>query len=264
MKQHYILTLVFFLSLAHLNAQSFINGSFENTTSTGCDYNISNSVFHSKMPNVFAFGSSNEVDIVRQACYITSIPDGDVAIALAANDAVAMELSAPLVSGDSYKITFKAFGNISFNASLNNLSIGSSMSNNAPGTVIYTAYPTADVWSDFSFDFVAPNTGSFITISGSNAGGWTNIDNFVITTSTLSTKDHEYDHTVTVYPNPSREFIKISGLTSKEGFKIYNILSAEVKSGVIANQEQIDISNFTNGLYFLKFENGNTIKFIKE
>jgi len=38
----------------------------------------------------------------------------------------------------------------------------------------------------------------------------------------------------------------------------------EIKKGIIADNEQIDISNFTNGMYFLKFKNGNTIKFIKE
>lgn len=38
----------------------------------------------------------------------------------------------------------------------------------------------------------------------------------------------------------------------------------EVIKGSINNDEQIDIRNFTNGLYFLKLENGNSIKFIKE
>jgi hypothetical protein len=35
-------------------------------------------------------------------------------------------------------------------------------------------------------------------------------------------------------------------------------------SSVVSNKEYINIENLTNGLYFLKFENGNTLKFIKE
>lgn len=69
---------------------------------------------------------------------------------------------------------------------------------------------------------------------------------------------------VKLFPNPSSETIQISGLKTKEPYKIYNNLGVKILSGTISNQEKIDIRNFTNGLYFLKFENGNTIKFIKE
>jgi hypothetical protein len=84
------------------------------------------------------------------------------------------------------------------------------------------------------------------------------------TDQSLNTSEFELNNHITLFPNPSSEFIQINGLTTKERYKIYNILGAEVERGNISNQEEIDIKTFTSGLYFLKFENGNTLKFIKQ
>ena len=67
-----------------------------------------------------------------------------------------------------------------------------------------------------------------------------------------------------LYPNPATTFIKISNLTSVENYSIYNQLGAKVSNGVTSNNDTINVQNLTNGLYFLKFENGNTLRFIKE
>ena len=119
MKQFYILIAILFFNSIKLEAQTFINGSFENTTSSGCDYNNSNSEFNSKMENVYAFGTAQEVDIKRINCFIPSIPDGDVALAINVQpdgdfDAIALELTSPLISGNRYTISFKAHGNRTF------------------------------------------------------------------------------------------------------------------------------------------------------
>ena len=53
-------------------------------------------------------------------------------------------------------------------------------------------------------------------------------------------------------------------MEAKESYKVYNILGSGLINGNISNQEKIDIRNLTNGLYFLKFENGNTLKFMKK
>ena len=83
-------------------------------------------------------------------------------------------------------------------------------------------------------------------------------------TNTLSTNDFFTENSIKIFPNPSSDFIKISRLTKNEGYRIYNVLGAEIKNGIIPNNKQIDIRDFTNGLYFLKFENGNNLQFIKE
>lgn len=69
---------------------------------------------------------------------------------------------------------------------------------------------------------------------------------------------------VKIFPNPASHFIKISGLSKTENYSIYNILGSKISSGKISNNEKIDIQNLSNGLYLLKFNNGNTIKLIKE
>ena len=84
-------------------------------------------------------------------------------------------------------------------------------------------------------------------------------------TSALSIDDnYEFDKEISLFPNPSSDFIIISNLEIIEKYSIFNALGQEVIKGSIKNNEEIDIRNFTNGLYFLKFDNGNTLKFIKE
>ena len=80
----------------------------------------------------------------------------------------------------------------------------------------------------------------------------------------LSVSEFLLTKSIKIYPNPSNDFVQVIGLTKKENYKIYNIFGAEIKYGIISNNEQINIENFTSGLYFLKFDNGNTIKFSKK
>ena len=81
----------------------------------------------------------------------------------------------------------------------------------------------------------------------------------------LSTEENEIiANKLTVYPNPSSDFIKINGLTEIENYGIYNVLGAQMLKGSVSNNQEINIQDLTNGLYFLKFENRNTIKFVKE
>jgi len=84
------------------------------------------------------------------------------------------------------------------------------------------------------------------------------------TDPSLGTNQFVLNKKFKLYPNPANEFIEISGLLSIENYRIYDILGKKVKKGTIANQEQINIRDFTKGLYFIKLDNGNTIKFMKE
>jgi hypothetical protein len=97
--------------------------------------------------------------------------------------------------------------------------------------------------------------------SGGAGGGFTYERS---TDQNLNTNEFELSTSIKIYPNPSSEFIKISGLTENQKYSIYNILGSEIKNGLISNNEQIDIRNFTKGLYFLKFKDEITIKFLKE
>ena len=67
-----------------------------------------------------------------------------------------------------------------------------------------------------------------------------------------------------LYPNPSYGFIFISNFKKIKKYSILNTLGQEVFKGPISDNGKIDTKNLINGLYFLKLENGKTIKFIKE
>ena len=84
-----------------------------------------------------------------------------------------------------------------------------------------------------------------------------------LTLNTLSVNDLNLIKNVSLYPNPSSEFIQISGLNKIEIYKIYDVLGAEVLKGEISENKKIDIKNLRQGVYFLKFEKGNTFKFVK-
>ena len=84
-----------------------------------------------------------------------------------------------------------------------------------------------------------------------------------LTLNTLSVNDLNLIKNVSLYPNPSSEFIRISGLNKIEIYKIYDVLGAEVLKGEISENKKIDIKNLRQGVYFLKFEKGNTFKFVK-
>ncbi|MBI9063075.1 MAG: T9SS type A sorting domain-containing protein [Marinilabiliaceae bacterium] len=69
---------------------------------------------------------------------------------------------------------------------------------------------------------------------------------------------------ITLYPNPSDDFLQVSGLKNAEGYQVYNSLGIEIAHGIISNQEKIQVKHLSNGLYFVKFESGRLLKFIKE
>ena len=84
-------------------------------------------------------------------------------------------------------------------------------------------------------------------------------------TSTLSINEVELTIiNLKVYPNPASDYITISGLKKTENYEIYNLIGQKIRKGITTNDESIDIQNLIKGIYLLKFENGNTLKFVKE
>lgn len=66
-----------------------------------------------------------------------------------------------------------------------------------------------------------------------------------------------------IYPNPSHNYLKVSGLTEVTGYTIYNILGKQLASGITANNQNINIQNLSNGIYLLKLTNNEALRFIK-
>ncbi|WP_372753077.1 ubiquitin-like protein [Mariniflexile sp.] len=86
-----------------------------------------------------------------------------------------------------------------------------------------------------------------------------------LTISTLNVLDLEHQKKeLNFYPNPAINHITVSGLTKDEHYSIYNMNGTKTNQGKITNGETIDVKNLNSGLYFLKFDDGNTLKIIKE
>lgn len=69
---------------------------------------------------------------------------------------------------------------------------------------------------------------------------------------------------VIIYPNPTTDYIHVKELNTSKAYKIYNILGMELMQGTISTNDVIDVSNFKNGMYFLKIEGYSQKKFIKK
>ena len=98
-----------------------------------------------------------------------------------------------------------------------------------------SAYNSASVWQDFG------------SING-----------------TLGSKTYESPLKLAVYPNPTSNNISISGIKQPIDYIIYNVVGEYVLKGVVSKNDTIKIENLTNGLYFLKLENGTSMKFLKK
>lgn len=67
---------------------------------------------------------------------------------------------------------------------------------------------------------------------------------------------------IKVYPNPAKDQITISGIETSD-IEIFDITGRLVLKQQITEDQQIDVSNLSKGMYFIK-NNQHTIKFIKE
>ncbi|MBP0902337.1 T9SS type A sorting domain-containing protein [Mariniflexile gromovii] len=90
-------------------------------------------------------------------------------------------------------------------------------------------------------------------------GGVSTID-----TSTQSNIDVSLKNRIKTYPNPSTGYISLSGLMETKNYIIYNMTGKELVRGSISYNNKIDIRSLNSGLYLLKLDDFEMIKFIKE
>src|SRR5437868_2901868 len=87
-----------------------MNGSFENNTAGGVDrINLSNAVFNGYMPNTNSWGTTPNLDIIQSGTWGGGGAQHCkwyVALTGSGTDAMNMQLSAPLVTGNTYTISF--------------------------------------------------------------------------------------------------------------------------------------------------------------
>jgi hypothetical protein len=69
---------------------------------------------------------------------------------------------------------------------------------------------------------------------------------------------------ISAYPNPTFDFLKISGLIYPENYKIYSILGVVMQEGVVVNNEKLNIENLPSGTYFLVLSDTKVLKIQKK
>ncbi len=78
----------------------------------------------------------------------------------------------------------------------------------------------------------------------------------------------ELENEIQIYPNPVKDILTIDNKGQfVESYNIYNAIGQVVQSSSSFNENQINISYLTSGVYFLKFTSNQkkvTVKFIKE
>ena len=64
---------------------------------------------------------------------------------------------------------------------------------------------------------------------------------------------------INVYPNPSKDWIKIDGLTELSNIQIFDITGKLILSQEYQADDRIDISNLTVGMYILNIRNSEGV-----
>lgn len=70
---------------------------------------------------------------------------------------------------------------------------------------------------------------------------------------------------IKVYPNPATNSIRLNGLKSTAKYSIVNAVGAQVKSGSVANESSIELTDIEDGIYFIILNDNpqKALKFIK-
>ncbi len=247
--------------------QAFFNGDFENNNSTDCDYNLSDSEFNTRISHVFAFGKTfyaggytGETDIQTTGCYVNpQSRNWCIGIAndytiFTTSDAIAIELTSNLSVGQSYQLSFYLFGNNSFSSNLARVRVGESVNNSTFGVIIDSIVPTAMVWKEVVFNFIASQPSKYITVTnvpGMNA--WNQVDNFAIKAISGVNSVVNESLKIKVFPNPTSDFVSIQTDDSSK------FVSATIKTLLgetifTTNSTTIDFTHLLSGFYLIEIK----------
>ncbi|WP_459209719.1 T9SS type A sorting domain-containing protein [Aquimarina rhabdastrellae] len=121
---------------------------------------------------------------------------------------------------------------------------------------------TADIDGDDDMDILA-TFGYFASDRRGRILWYENLGGPVLNTNDVN----EVKSNLILYPNPTKNILKVNAKVKLKQIEVFNILGERVKT--FYNQNKIDITNLNSGLYFIRLSNENdgepvTIKVIKE
>lgn len=141
-------------------------------------------------------------------------------------------------------------------------------------TTTLSSSVTGGTWSPGAGTSIATVSGTGVVtgvaagtagITYSLPGGCTSIETVTVTACTTGLPVAGNTHNITVYPNPGNTILNISATENITSITITNILGQTVYSHKHnSSQVQVDISGLPDGTYFVKVNDGEARKFVKE
>jgi len=124
--------------------------------------------------------------------------------------------------------------------------------------------PTAGDWNNISIDLSAYDNAPTLSIAITNVSSWGNnlfVDNINVTGTTLSTTDINGNFEVSVYPNPTSDYITIKSPSKITEVKMYDMLGKLILTNT-KSTDKINVSSLQTGAYILKIysDKGQQIK----
>ena len=137
-----------------------------------------------------------------------------------------------------------------------------------PNRRILTYYPLSNSWDTVSFpeinmDFrgVATFGCQMILVGGMDANQKVSKRTLKIDCNPNSVQESVIQNSIRIWPNPASSTVKITGVENHTEITIYSVLGKVVLHQEM-NRNAINVSNFSNGLYFLKVGTSSTKKLI--
>ncbi len=106
------------------------------------------------------------------------------------------------------------------------------------------------------------NTTYYYRLAATNSGNVIYSDTYQFTTGTLSLTKFDPENTISIFPNPTTDFLNIKSNVSEKikSIELYNALGQSIYYKVTDNTTdiKIDLSSFGKGIYFVKIKFENT------
>lgn len=80
----------------------------------------------------------------------------------------------------------------------------------------------------------------------------------------LGIDGHTLKNNVALFPNPATDVLNISNLKEATPYVIYSIEGKKILTGTLNSKQKISLANLSKGIYMLKIENMEAMKFVKE
>ena len=69
---------------------------------------------------------------------------------------------------------------------------------------------------------------------------------------------------ISIFPNPCTDYIQAAGLNQDKHYEIFDVIGSKMAQGSLEKNKIIEIKDLKKGIYFLRLENGESIRFMKK